>query len=397
MSEFDWMKYYLAFAVIIFFILYSIYALVIKNRNYFLHRNVVFEKGVPLLGSMYRYMLKKEPIAFATQNIYNKYPKSKFVGFFQLGGKPSYMIRDLDLVRDITIRDFDHFTNHHLRVEKSLDPVLGCSLFSMANQDWKDMRSTLSPLFTASKMRFMLTLMIECVDDFTAHIRNEIATKSTTQSLEFDTMKLMKSLSNDIIGSTAFGIKINTLQQPDNDFYKMGTEVAHTVFEVRSLALITFRKLAAWLKLRIIPTRHVKFFSNVIHTTLEERARKNIVRNDMLHLLLLAREGKLDVENSKDKENGLGNGLGNGRENGQKNGQDVDRTVRTFIAAKNSEKLKRKHSFLILNVKLMFFYFHFLIFCLFFQYLDWTDDDLVGQCTVNLIQSFICDSIDNNI
>lgn len=322
---FEWITYFLAFALIIFFVIYPIHVLIIKNWNYFSVRNVEFERGLPILGSMYRYVLKKEPIAISTRNIYNKYSNSKFVGFYHLGGKPSYMIRDLDLVRDITIRDFDHFTNHHLRVDKELDPVLGSSLFSMKNQEWKDMRSTLSPLFTASKMRFMLTLMMECVDDFTAHIRNEITSKSTTQSLEFNTKELMMSLSNDIIGSTAFGIKINTLKQPGNDFYKMGTEVAHTVFEVRSLALITFRKAATWLKLRIIPTRHVEFFRNVIHTTLEERERKNIVRNDMLDLLLLAKEGQLNVE--KDKETGQ------------------DTAVRTFIAAKNSEKLKSKICF----------------------------------------------------
>lgn len=340
MFDFKWITYLLAFALIIFIIIYPIYVLVIKNWHYFLDRNVEFERGLPILGSMYRYVLGKEPIAISTQDIYNKYSNCKFVGFYHLGGSPSYMIRDLDLIRDITIKNFDHFMNHHLHVNKNLDPVLGSSLFNMKSQEWKDMRGTLSPLFTASKMRFMLTLMMECVDEFTAHIRKEITSKSTTQSLEYNMMDLMMSLTNDIIGSTAFGIKINTLKQPENDFYKMSKEVAHTIFEMRTFVLITFRKVAAWLKLRIIPIRHVKFFRNVIHTTLEERERQNIVRNDMLHLLLLAKGGKLNVENPKDRETA----------------EDTEfAAVRTYIAAKTSEKLKSKNCFLFSQIHSVFY------------------------------------------
>lgn len=99
----------------------------------------------------------------------------------------------------------------------------------MTNQPWREMRSTLSPLFTGSKMRQMLSLMNVCVSDFNAFIRKEIGEKSKTKSLEYDMKDLMTRLANDIIGTVAFGIECNTLRDPENEFFKMGKEMAYAI------------------------------------------------------------------------------------------------------------------------------------------------------------------------
>lgn len=292
---------------------------------------------------MYPMMLGKESMAISSQNIYNKHSDKKFVGIFQLGGSPSYIIRDLDLIRDITIKDFDYFMNHYFQLDKKTDPLLGRALFGMSNQPWRDMRTTLSPLFTGSKMRFMLTLMIECVGDFNTHIRKEISTKSRTKSLEYNMMDLMMRLSNDIIGSTAFGIQINTMNEPENEFYKMGKEIAYSIMGIKALFLVAFPKVSAWLKLKILTDRHDKFFRNVIRSTIEERQQKKIVRNDMLHLLLLAKEGKLNTESQKDLDADQDTGFA---------------TTSEFIASRTSEKLKSKQTSLkyqIISNLLIFF------------------------------------------
>lgn len=114
-------------------------------------------------------------------------------------------VKDLDLIRDITVKDYDYFLNHYFRMEKSLDPLLGRTLFSMSNQPWRDMRSTLSPLFTGSKMRLMMTLMIECVHDFNTFVRTDILTnESKNKSQEYNIMELMSRLANDVIGTTVY-------------------------------------------------------------------------------------------------------------------------------------------------------------------------------------------------
>lgn len=69
------------------------------------------------------------------------------------------VINDIDLIKQITIKDFEHFTDHVKLVEDMNDPVLDLNLFALEGEKWKDMRSTLSPAFTSSKMKAMFTLM----------------------------------------------------------------------------------------------------------------------------------------------------------------------------------------------------------------------------------------------
>lgn len=109
-----------------------VYVLIIKNWNYFTERNVEFERGLPILGTMYQTMLGKLPMALSSQVIYQKHSQDrKFVGMFEAGGVPSFMVMDPDLIRDVTIKDFDYFVNHFFQLDKELDPLLSRALFGM--------------------------------------------------------------------------------------------------------------------------------------------------------------------------------------------------------------------------------------------------------------------------
>lgn len=188
-------------------------------------------------------------------------------------------------------------------------------------------------------MRYMLSLMIERVQDFNSYIRNDILSKTKTNSQEYNMMDLMMRLTNDIIGSTAFGLNINTLREPDNEFFKMGKEIAYAIMGVKALVLLAFPKMAKWLRLKILTDQNDHFFRGVIHNSIEERQKNKIVRNDMLHLLLLAKEGKLNDQ--KDNENDQDTGFA---------------TISEVIATKTTEKLKSKMSKDILLITLFISY-----------------------------------------
>lgn len=329
MFEFNSVTSFLANALLISILLRLIYTLLIKHWNYFSDRNIVFERGIfPVLGTFFgniNVILGKKSIPENINEIYKKHPDRKFIGIYDLGGTPSHMIRDPELVNKISIKDFDYFVNHYFQLDKHLDPLVGRTLFSMANQEWRDMRGTLSPLFTGSKMRHMLTLMTECANDFNTCVRNEIKAKSKTDSLEFEMIDLMMRVTNDIIGSTAFGIQLNTMKEPNNEFFKMGKDLAYTIQGVRAFFYIAFPKIATFFKLKIVTDRQDQFFRNVISSAVADRQRMKVERNDMLNLLLLAKEGKLSDD--KDEENDQDTGFA---------------TVSEFITAKKTEKLKSK-------------------------------------------------------
>lgn len=206
MFEFNRVTNFLAYALLITILLRCIYTLIVKNWNYFSDRNIVFERGIPVIGTVFGSSISvvsgRKSMPESVRDIYKKHSDRRFIGIYDMGSKPAYMINDPDLVNKICIKDFDYFVNHFFQLDKELDPLFGRILMSMSNQEWRDMRGTMSPLFTGSKMRQMLALMMECTNDFNTSVRNEIASMSKTNALEFDMMDLMMRATNDIIGES---------------------------------------------------------------------------------------------------------------------------------------------------------------------------------------------------
>lgn len=60
----------------------------------------------------------------------NQLNSNRYFGFMQLD-KPMIVVRDLDVIRQITIKDFDHFQDHHGIVDEVTDPLFGKNLFAL--------------------------------------------------------------------------------------------------------------------------------------------------------------------------------------------------------------------------------------------------------------------------
>lgn len=77
--------------------------------------------------------------------------------------KPIHMINDPKLIKKLAVKEFDHFTDHRHFFDESMDTLFGNSLFFMRGQKWRDMRSTLSPAFTGSKMKHMFPSVVQVI------------------------------------------------------------------------------------------------------------------------------------------------------------------------------------------------------------------------------------------
>lgn len=42
--------------------------------------------------------------------------------------RPFVMIRDLEIIKKTTIKDFDNFTSHILNIDENFDPIIGRNL-----------------------------------------------------------------------------------------------------------------------------------------------------------------------------------------------------------------------------------------------------------------------------
>lgn len=85
---------------------------------------------------------------------------------------------------------------------------------------WKHLRPAMSPAFTSSKMKVIFSIMEECAEHY---IELLLKTKSDTFAVELK--DIFTRFANDIIASTAFGVKCNSVIDENNQFYRMSFEI----------------------------------------------------------------------------------------------------------------------------------------------------------------------------
>jgi len=106
-------------------------------------------------------VLLKATIGEQLQRIYNEQSDKPYVGIFSFD-KPSLLIRDVELVKNILVKDFQTFMNRVISVEKKFDPLFGNVLSAVRGQLWRHLRTNLTSVFTSRKMKMMFYLVDTC-------------------------------------------------------------------------------------------------------------------------------------------------------------------------------------------------------------------------------------------
>ncbi|XP_015177305.1 PREDICTED: cytochrome P450 9e2-like [Polistes dominula] len=280
-------------AMIIAFVivLLSIYYYITKDLNYFEKLNLPYVKPWPILGNMGPTIFRQKTMVDLIVDTYNKYPEAKYIGFYDLG-TPVFMIRDPELIKQIAVKSFDNFPDHRGFVDEVQDPLFGKNLFSLRGDRWKEARTILTPAFTLSKLKSMFKLMSDCGADFTEYLAKMPKEKRTIEMKD-----VLTRYTNDVLATCAFGISINSMKDRDNDFYVLG-RVATNFDGIKSLKfflLRSFPRITSLFNLKLIPEYIAKFFEKVVKDVIDTRDKHNIVRNDMIQLMMEARNKKAEM------------------------------------------------------------------------------------------------------
>ncbi|XP_001608020.1 cytochrome P450 9e2 isoform X1 [Nasonia vitripennis] len=258
-----------------------------KRLSYFEDLGVPYVPGWPFFGNMSGPFLFRKHVTEALVDLYKTNPETKYIGIFVFNARPVILLRDLEIIKTIAIKNSDKFPDHLAFATEDMDPMFGANLFNMTGDRWREMRSILRPAFTSSKLKAMFHLMVECAENFVkyvdglpANLRKFIATKD-----------LFAKYTNDVIAICAFGISVDTLKDPNNDFYVLGRQ-ATNLEGVLAFKMFLFRSFPAIVKLfnlRFVTPKVVNFFTNIVKTTVKTRDEKGITRPDMLQLMMDAR------------------------------------------------------------------------------------------------------------
>lgn len=248
---------------------------------YWRRRGIPYEEPAFLLGNIKDVGTKRhlyEPL----REVYDKFKGSgPFCGFFLLV-QPVAMVLDLDLAKNILIKDFHHFDNRGVFHNPRDDPLTG-NLFNLEGAEWKKLRSKLSPTFTSGKMKQMFALVVNVADELSDVLRN-----TQSQSPEVDIKELVARYTTDVIGTCAFGLECNSLKDPEAEFRVMNknmfTEFRHP--KLVHAFMHSFPKLARKLRMQEMMSATNDFYFRIVRETIDYREKNNIQRNDFVNMMI---------------------------------------------------------------------------------------------------------------
>jgi cytochrome P450 family 9 len=220
--------------------------------------------------------------------LYNRFPNAKYCGVMDFA-TPAVLVRDPDLIRDITVKEFEHFPDHRSFLDDDVEPLFSKNVFALRGDRWREMRNTLSPSFTASKMKFMYDLISKCSKEFVDYLVDHPELHSS-----IEVKQIFRRYTTDVIATTAFGISVNSMKDRDNEFYHRGVEASKFSSGLLTLFKIMFMRgyprLAKMFGLTFFPIATANFFKRIVDENIKTREKEGIVRPDMIHLLMQARD-----------------------------------------------------------------------------------------------------------
>ena len=268
---------------------------------YFKHTYLYFEKrGIPYIeptfpfGNFKKLLQGKESIGQVLKELYLTTPKLPAVGFFQIN-RPSLLVKDPDLIKQILIQDFGNFHDRSLRINEKINP-LASHLFFITGTKWKNLRSKLSPVFTSGKIKGMFGIMKN-------HSENLVEYLKENPSENIELKDLFARLLTDIIASCAFGIDCNSVKNPEAEFRQWGRKIFDLSLKTNVAQLLSStgewtRKLVFW---PVINPKVSDYFIEMVRETMKFREENNIVKPDVMQMLIQLKNNE-KIENKVDEK-----------------------------------------------------------------------------------------------
>lgn len=260
-----------------------------KKLNYFKDLGIPYLPGWPVFGNMGPTILTFKSHKQMIDEIYNVNRNALYVGLFDLM-RPTILLRDPEIIKNITITNFDYFPDHPNTYDKTLDPLWSENMFSLPKEKWREVRSVVSPTFTSSKLKGMFMLLKKCCENCVDYL----AKRTNEENRMVDTKSLFTRLTGDCMARCVYGLEVDSFNDFDNEFYRISKE--STDLE-KGLGLKFLLARAAPSLLRLFKMKFVddyagNFFKAIIGSTVTLREQKGIKRSDMIQLMMDARDKK---------------------------------------------------------------------------------------------------------
>ncbi|XP_053131997.1 cytochrome P450 3A29-like isoform X2 [Hemicordylus capensis] len=247
---------------------------------------------LPFFGTMLEY---RHGFLKFDSKCFQKYGKTW--GIYD-GRQPLIAVLDPTIIKAILVKEcYSTFTNRRVF---PLSGVLETAISLAQDEQWKRIRTILSPTFTSGKLKEMFPIIKHYGDILVENVQ-----KSVEKNEPVAVKDVFGAYSMDVVTSTAFGVNIDSMNNPKDPFVKEIKKLTKfRAFDpVITLIFVCpfLIPLLELMKVTIFPRDAVNFFTRSIKKIKERRQKEGQGgRVDFLQLMIDSQ-----VSNSKDQSNGL--------------------------------------------------------------------------------------------
>lgn len=266
----------------------AVYWYLTKDKNLWASLGIPHVKGIPIFGSV---------LELFTNNLHdverNRYVKhGRIFGTYE-GSRPVLIVGEPDILRNILVKDFPVFTGRR-RFDLGL-PLTDNMVSNMQGEDWKRVRTVITPAFSTGKIKKMISIFRESAKTVVSNFKS-----ASKEAKPIDAKRLFGAFTMDVIASSAFATKIDSHNDPENRFVTAARGAFTNPIPWRFALFFTFPGIMRLFRINLFSPTAMEFFQKVTLQLVEERKRTKQRRNDFLQLLLDAVER--DEKDTKDTE-----------------------------------------------------------------------------------------------
>ncbi|XP_058057479.1 probable cytochrome P450 6a20 [Anopheles bellator] len=195
---------------------------------------------------------------------------------------PVLLVLSPEFARTVLVKDFNCFVDRGVYSNERDDP-LSANLFFMEGTRWRQLRAKLTPTFTSGKLKAMFHTIVDVGTRLDQYLADRC-----TGTVRLDMKELLARFMTDVIGSCAFGIECNSLENPNSQFRVMGKRMINLpkLKALKVFFAMMFRRPARALGVRFNDKDVSDFFFTVVRDTIRYREVNGIRRNDFMQLLI---------------------------------------------------------------------------------------------------------------
>lgn len=233
------------------------------------------------------------------EKIYYETRSKPFVGIY-LAHKCALVVNDLELAKNILVKDFIHFTDHGLVHHEESEPLEG-HLFNVNGNRWKNLRVKLIASFTSSKMKVMFDTLVYHAIEVQKYLKPHIEAGNAV-----DLKELLSRYTTDVIGTCVFGIECKSISEESSPFRMMSRKSQRLNF-FRSI-IQSMSLMAPWIVKRLKVSMYQndvnEFFMKAAKDAVKYRKEQKLYGNDYMKTLMKLRDDR-EIYEKQGKQVGM--------------------------------------------------------------------------------------------